>query len=137
MKLKCLRTFFHSGDVWHRPLRNITIEHWCAIKRCSNHSIIIIQKRKKRQKNKYQRMKKIGNNVSNIQFVILKWKTIKNNIQKKGDKEFKLNCLRTLLHGGDAWHRPLRNITIEHWCLIKRCSNHSITIIQKEEENRK
>ena len=32
---------------------------------------------------------------------ILKWKTIKNNIQtKKGDKELKLKCLRTVFHVG-------------------------------------
>ena len=45
-------------------------------------------------------MKKIGNSVSDIQFVILKWKTLKNNIQKKGDKELKLKWLRTAIHGG-------------------------------------
>ena len=34
---------------------------------------------------------------------ILKWKTIKNNIQiKKEDKELKLKCLRTAIHDGHA-----------------------------------
>ena len=32
---------------------------------------------------------------------------------KKGDKELKLKCLRTVCHVGDAGHRPLRKITIE------------------------
>ena len=30
------------------------------------------------------------------------------------DKELKLKCLRTVCHVGDAGHRPLRKITIEH-----------------------
>ena len=84
MKVKCLRTGIHGGYTGHRPLRKITIEHFCFIKCCSNHSIARIQQRKKRDKEqKYQKKKRIGNNVSDIQFVIIKWKTIKNNIQTK------------------------------------------------------
>ena len=43
----------------------------------------------------------------------------------------KLKCLRTVVHVGYTGHRPLRKITIELISLIKRCSNHSRTIIQK------
>jgi hypothetical protein len=39
----------------------------------------------------------------------------KNNIQtKKETKELKLKWLRTVIHGGNTGHRPVRNITIEH-----------------------
>ena len=66
---------------------------------------------------------------------ILKWKTIKNNIQtKKGDKELKLKWLRTGKHVGYSGHRPVRKITIERCCTIKRCSNHSITRIQQQKK---
>ena len=51
--------------------------------------------------NKYQRKQKIGNNISDKQFGIIKWKTIKNNKQtKKEDKELKLEWLLTVTHGG-------------------------------------
>ena len=56
-EIECLRTVTHVGDTGHHPLRKITIERSCIIKHCSNHSITIIQKGKKRQKNKYQRKK--------------------------------------------------------------------------------
>ena len=62
-EIECLRTWLHVGDAGHRPFRNITIEHCCTRKRCSNHSITIIQKGNKRNKNQYQRKKKIGNNI--------------------------------------------------------------------------
>ena len=56
----------------------------------------------KRQKPK---KKKIGNNISDIVFVIIKWKTIKNNT-KKEDKELKLNVyvLLAMLVTSDTVH---------------------------------
>ena len=56
--------------------------------------------------------------------------------KKRETKELKLICLRTGCHVGNAWHRPLRKITIEHWCITKRCSNHSITGIQQRKKKR-
>ena len=59
-------------------------------------------------------------------------------------EQTEIECLRTVTHVGDTGHHPLRKITIERFCIIKHCSNHSITIIQpgkkkqqipKEEEN--
>jgi len=64
LKLKSLRTTLHVGYSGHRPLWNITIERWCRIKRCSNHSITRIQHtttKKKRQRTNTKRKKKIGN----------------------------------------------------------------------------
>ena len=69
---------------------------------------------KKETKNKYQKKKKIGNNISDIYSAVIKWKTKKEQYKKKGDKELKLKCLRTTSHVGYTGHRPLRNITIEH-----------------------
>ena len=64
LKLKWLRTAFHVGYTGHRPLRKITIERWCIIKRCFNHSRTIIQKGKKETQNKNTKTKKkIGNNI--------------------------------------------------------------------------
>ena len=40
--------------------------------------------------------------------------TYKEQYKKKGDKELKLKCLRTVCHVGYSGHRPLRKITIEH-----------------------
>ena len=37
----------------------------------------------KRDQNKYKRKKTIGKNISDIVFVIIEWKTIKNNTDKK------------------------------------------------------
>ena len=71
---------------------------------------------KKRDKEQIpKRKKKIGNNIYQCDIVcqILKWKTIKNDIQKKGDKRIEIECLRTVTHGGYTGHRPVRNITIE------------------------
>ena len=51
--------------------------------------------------------------------------------KKRETKELKLKWLRTVVHVGYTGHRPLRKITIEHLCTIKRCSNHSITRIQQ------
>ena len=48
-------------------------------------STTIIQQKKKRDKNIYNK-KRIGNNISVRYFVIIKWKFINNNIQKKGEK---------------------------------------------------
>ena len=82
-----LRTVFHVGNAWHRPLRKITIKRWCTFKRCLNHSITIIQKGEKRQEQIQK--EKIGNNISDIVFVtrIIKWKTKKNNTKKIGEKD--------------------------------------------------
>ena len=55
--------------------------------------------------------KKIGNNISDIESVIIKWKNIKKNTEKR--KKIKIKMLRTAFHVGDARHRPIRNITIE------------------------
>ena len=131
-----LRTVCHVGHFWHHPLRNITIEHWCTLKCCSNHSITIIQNREKRQE-QIQKKKIIGNNISDTVFVIIKWKTIKNNTTKK-EKRIEIECLRTALHVYFARivDRPLRKITIERWCPIKRCSNHSITIKHKNNRDK-
>jgi len=134
LKLKCLRTVCHVGDAGHRPLRKITIEHWCITKRCSNHSITRIQQRKNKEtKNKYQKKKRIGKNISGIQFVIIKWKHYKEQYTKK-EKRIEIEWLRTASHVGYTGHRPLRNITIERWCFTKHCSNHSITRLQQQEK---
>ena len=90
MKLKCLRTLYHVGDAWHRPLRNITIERWCIIERCSNHSITIIQKKKKRQE-QIPKKKKIGNNISDKGFCYYIIETIRKNTTKKGNKNWNWN----------------------------------------------
>ena len=45
--------------------------------------------------------------------------------------------LRTALHVGYTGHRPLRNIIIEHCCMIKCCLNHSRTIIQQRKNRDK
>ena len=58
-----LRTEFHVGDAGHRPLRNITIEHICFIKRCSNHLIIIVIQKEDKRPEQIPMKKKIGNNV--------------------------------------------------------------------------
>ena len=60
----------------------------------------------------------------------------KEEYKKKGDKELRLKCLRTAVHVGYTGHRPLRNITIEHFCFIKRCSNH-YNIIKRRTKQRK
>ena len=39
--------------------------------------------------------------------------SIKNNTKYK-EKRIEIHCLRTVINGGHAGHRPLRNITIEH-----------------------
>ena len=71
MKLKWLRTFLHVGYSGHRPLRKITIECICFLKRCSNHSRTIVQKGKKETEEQTPKKKmKIGNNISDIVFVI-------------------------------------------------------------------
>ena len=44
------------------------------------------EKEKKRQE-QIKRKKKIGYNISDIVFVIIKWKTINNNTNKKGEKD--------------------------------------------------
>ena len=54
--------------------------------------------------------------------------------KKRETEELKLKWLRTVCHGGYTGHRPFRNITIERFCITKRCSNHSITIIQKRKK---
>ena len=98
--------------------------------------------------------KKIGNNIlvgySLLDTKMENYKEQEYTNKKKEDKELKLKWLRTLLHVGYTGHRPLRKITIEQICFIKRCSNHSRTRIQqrknketkntntkKEEENSK
>ena len=53
----------------------------------------------KRDKNKYQWKKKIGNNISDIQFVIIKWNYRQNN-KKKRKKRIEIECLRTAMHVG-------------------------------------
>ena len=53
-------------------------------------------------------------------------RTIKNNTKKRRQR-IEIECLRTAHHVDYTGHRPLRNITIERFCFIKRCSNHSIT----------
>ena len=55
----------------------------------------------KRDKNKNTNgRKRIGNNISDIQFVITKWKTIKNNTKKRRQR-IEIECLRTAFHGGN------------------------------------
>ena len=133
MKLKWLRTGCHVGYTEHRPLRKITIEHWCMHKRCSNHSMTIIQQKKNRDKEQIPKGRR-KLEIILVWYSLLYTKTENYKEQytnKKGDKELKLKCLRTVLHGGNAWHRPLRKITIKRWCSIKCCSNHSIKRIQK------
>ena len=152
MKLKWLRTVSHVGYTGHRPLRKITIERWCIIKRCSHHSIPRIQQRKKKRQRTQipKRKKRIGNNIL-VGYSLLDTKmenyTEQYTNNKKETKELKLKWLRTAIHVVNFWHRPLRKITIKLICMIKRCSNHSITRIQngktkrqrtntkKEEEN--
>ena len=55
---------------------------------------------------------------------------------KRETKELKLKWLRTGINVGYSGHRPLRKITIEHLCIIKRCSNHSINKITTTEKQR-
>ena len=107
------------------------------------------KKEKKRHKNKYQRKKKIGNNI--LVWYSLQYTKMENYKEQytnnKRRQRIEIEYLRTIFQVDYIGHRPLRNITIERWCLIKRCSNHSRTIIQqrknksqrtntkKEEEN--
>ena len=94
MKLKCLRTVLHVGYTGHRPIRNITIERWCLIKCCSNHSITRLQQRKiKRHKNKCQKGRRkleIILVINSLVHVLIKWKTRKNNKQTKRRKRIEI-----------------------------------------------
>ena len=51
---------------------------------------------------------------------------------KNKETRIEVECLRTAIHVGYTGHRPLRKITIERICLLKCCSNHSITRIQQQ-----
>ena len=54
--------------------------------------------------------------------------------KNKETKEFKLKWLRTAFHVEYTGNCPLRKITIEQTCTLKRCFNHSITIIQQRKQ---
>ena len=74
-----------------------------------------------------------------LHVVIIKWKTIKNNIQttnKKRRQRIEIERGYVPFHVGYTGHRPLRKITIEQICFIKRCSNHSRTRIQQRKTKR-
>ena len=142
-EIECVRTVSHGGNAWHRPLRNITSEQSSIIKRCSNHSITKIQHQEKRDKEQiHKRKKKIRNNILlwyTCSLLDTKMENYKEQYTNKNKetKELKLKWLRTAFHVGYTGHRPLRKITIERWCFIKRCSNHSITRIQQRKKRDK
>ena len=69
-----------------------------------------------------------------LQYTKMENYTVQYTNKKRETEELKLKWLRTALHGGQAGDRPLRNITIERWCIIKRCSNHSRTRLQQQEK---
>ena len=71
---------------------------------CSNYSITRIQKRKNRDKNKYQRKKKIGNNISDRYNLLLrnKMESYKMNNTSKRKTKNEIECVRTVSHGGNA-----------------------------------
>ena len=90
----------------------------------------------KRQRTNTKRKKKIGNNILVWNSLLdTKMENCKEQYKKK-EKIIQIECLRTAIHVDNAWHIPLRKITIESWCLIKRCSNHSRTIIQQRKNKR-
>ena len=122
-----LRTASHIKHFWNHPLRNITIELWCTIKRCFNHLITKIQKEKNKIK---KREKENWKNVSVFKFIIMKSKTRKSNTLEKNWNWL----LHTFFHVENTWNHPPRNITIKLWCTIKRCFNHSITRIQEQKK---
>ena len=110
LKLKWLRTFSHVGYTGHHPLRKITIEQFCIIKRCSNHSITRIQQRKKKRQRTQipKRKKKIGNNIL-VGYSLLDTKMENYKEQytnKKGDKRIEIGMFTYFLACWLHWTPP-------------------------------
>ena len=127
----CLACWLH----WTPPTSKDhywTLMHIETLFKSFNNKITTTEKQRDKEQIP-KRKKKIGNNIL-VWYSLLDTKMENYKEQYTNNKRrqrIEIECLRTVCHGGNAWHRPVRKITIEHWCALKCCSNYSITIIQK------